>query len=276
MNIRFATKEEGQTLMGSSDEYTRSLNAYNLEWASKSKTEQEHLDKCRASVIEWSEEEQKKNLSIIHQFQSRLDTLGLLIDQEIILVKTNGSDCNGLPYTRGNFIVLPFTLKKDEKSVGVLDHFTLGLLVHETFHIISRKNPDLKPVLYELAGFNYPSNFNQEKNLPPRFITNPDALNLDFTIEVTHNNEKFLTTPVFEGFGNKLKLLAYSSDGNYLRWIKARKTDYLEKINCVSSYVIHPEEILAELFRVSITSREENALCENFLVILRNYFHSSK
>ncbi len=282
MRFTFASKALAQELMGTSDEYTSSLNAYNLDWTSRSKTESEYLQKCRDSALEWTEEEREKNGLIVERFQKKLQELELNIDVEVVLVKTTGEDCNHLPYTRQNFIVFPTsTLKKEEGVVSVLNHFSLGLLVHETFHIVSRKHPELRPALYEMVGFNFPVNFNQEQHTPPKFVANPDAVHLNFVIEVNHRDQSYLATPVFEGFGKGLKLLLYNHEGKFSHWIKARKTDYYEKIKAVSGYTIHPEELLAELFRVSVTTTrkedtnsQEDALCNSFLTVLKAYFSS--
>lgn len=286
MQFIFATKTQGQELMGTADEYTSALNAHNLEWTSKTKTHEEYLQKCRDSVLDWTDEEKEKNSQVIEYFQKRLQGLDLAhIELEVILVKTNGEECSHLPYTRKNFIVFPTaTLKKEEGTTSILNHFSLGLLVHETFHILSRKNPEIRSALYEMVGFTYPVNFNQPQYTPPKFIVNPDAVHLDCVIEVEHQKEEFLATPVFEGFGRGLKLLIFNKEGKFLRWVKARKTNYFQKIKAVSGYTIHPEEILAELFRVSITTSkkdpegsltEDQILCQNFLSILRAYFSSS-
>ena len=280
MRFTFATLEQAQNLMRTSDDYTQSLNAYNLNWANQSTTEAELLEKCAQACVAWTEGEMEKSRAVVAQFQSLLMDLDVNIDLEIILIKTNGSDCNHLPYTRQNFIVFPsstFEVKEGEKDVSPLDVFSLGLLVHESFHVISRVFPQLRSTLYPFLGFTYPVDFNQSKHFPPQLVINPDAPHHNHVISVLHENREYLGTPVFEGFGKGTKLLLFNSEGVFKKIVKCKKTDYLKKIKAVSGYTIHPEEIAAEYFRVSITISDEHKpkSCDTFLSLLKSQFKVS-
>lgn len=279
MRFIFATLQQAQDLMGTSDEYSKSLNAYNLDWANGAKTESEFLENCKKSCQEWTEKEKNRAMTKIAQFQSILMDLDLEINEEIVLIKTNGSDCNFLPYTRKNFIVFPqSTIKekedlKEEKQTP-LEVFSLGLLIHESFHIISRNNEGLRHSLYPFFGFEYQVDFKQEKYFPPQMVINPDAPRHDHVIRVKHEDREYLGTPVFEGFGKTLKLLLFDEAGVFKRIVKHNKTNYLKQIKAASGYTIHPEEIGAEFFRVSLTDKEplDSNVTKTFLALLKAYF----
>ena len=69
---------------------------------------------------------------------------------------------------------------------------------------------------------------------------------------------------MFEGFGSdELRLLLFK-DGSFKKIVFAYMTDYYEQIKSASNYVVHPEEILAELFRISLTSKKETDLTKSY------------
>jgi hypothetical protein len=86
-------------------------------------------------------------------------------------VKTTGTEEGDAEYTRGAGIVLPESAPAMEKR-GEL----LGIVAHESFHVLSRNAPELRDRLYAVIGFQPCREIVFPEALAARKITNPDAL----------------------------------------------------------------------------------------------------
>jgi hypothetical protein len=142
-------------------------------------------------------------------------------------------------------------------------------LAHEFFHIFSRNNPKLRSSLYEAIGFRHCGKVELPVVLRTRMITNPDAPRNEHCIRVQLSGKSVWAVPILhpprfeEATGFDLNTLLVPSlllvekdssgvarpivgaDGPLLVGID-RVTGLFEQIGRNTSYIIHPEEILAE------------------------------
>jgi hypothetical protein len=189
----------------------------------------------------------------------------LKLPPEILFIQTNGEQESGAAYTRLNAIVLPKS-RTDARGASLE-----RLVAHELFHVISRHDPDLRRELYALIGFAPCEMITLPTDLAEIKITNPDAPTIDYFITIEHEGEKLAAVPVlFSGksdFDPRLKsFLEYlqfrlmaiemheghwrplAREGSPLLIDVAKNKSFHEQIGGNTSYIIHPDEILADNF----------------------------
>ena len=144
------------------------------------------------------------------------------------------------------------------------------LLAHETFHILSRTDSQLRDDLYALLGFTTVEGFEYPAELEERRLSNPDAFEYLHTLTVQSGSESVDVMPVIQSllplneviqlpnFFDALDIVLLSVDastGEALRdgngdLIKYNfgNTNWIPLMLRNSSFIIHPEEILADNF----------------------------
>lgn len=197
-----------------------------------------------------------------------------VFSQNLQLVKTNGKAYGpGVFFTRENAIVLPAAELIPEKRNNLL-----RVLLHEIFHIYSRRNPEKRDRLYELIGYEKllvdPGGFRMDSTLRAALLLNPDGMDIRYAIRLPlPAGDTVQAVPVFfagEPRYNPLRqtffdhttffLFAIEQDnpGQYTvqslpgprstletaDWLPA----YYDRITDNTDYIIHPEEILADNF----------------------------
>src|SRR5690606_8111662 len=148
--IVFGPPEESVNRLATSDSYTQSLSKYDVASRTGVATndqEQQYLDFAADQVLEWTENELLSLKSRITAAKEKIESLGLKVDlpEEILIIKSNMNEegkSNG--YTRDDYIVASNNLSE-------------GDLLHELFHLFSRKNETKRDQLYETIQF-YKSN----------------------------------------------------------------------------------------------------------------------
>jgi hypothetical protein len=182
----------------------------------------------------------------------------LPIGGAVNLVRTTGKEeIPGAAYTRGLTVVFP------EGS-----NVSAGLLAHELFHVMTRNDAALRDRLYAAIGFRPVARVELGGELAALRITNPDAPRVDHAIEVMVDGTARRATPViyasrpydggtvFDYLQVKLALLddrGALTDPVELRDFGA-VDGFFERVGRNTSYIIHPEEILAENFRLLATA----------------------
>ncbi|HEX5104412.1 MAG TPA: hypothetical protein VFV87_11405 [Pirellulaceae bacterium] len=192
--VRFASVEEGRTVLQSDDAFTRSLSPFDLQSRMKS-AEKVQLEAWKDFVAQhvrpWEEEDVKAVTESVTRLSKRLAKYRLPLPKEIVLVRTSGEEEGNAAYTRGTAIVLPDKVLK--YSPQQLDR----LLTHELLHILSRHDGALRQRLYRIVGFEVCDPIAMPESLAPRKITNPDAPLVDCVIELTADDgQTYTAAPV--------------------------------------------------------------------------------
>ena len=265
--IVFTPVEESVNLLGVSDTYTQSMSKYDIASRTGVATndkEQQYLDFAAAQVLEWSENEILALKSRITAAKEKIEGLGLKVDlpEEIKVIKsTMKEEGNANGYTRSDYIVAAGNLSE-------------GDLLHELFHLFTRKNETQRDQLYTTIQFNKTNRIDFPASIKDRIITNPDAPVIEHTINLTINGQQ-----------QEAVLILYSDKdwdgGNFLNNISAKQklmlveggpnnktaklvngepvllelsaaTDLYDKIGKNTGRTYHPEEILADHFSLMV------------------------
>jgi hypothetical protein len=193
--------------------------------------------------------------------------------ETITLIRTDGNEEPGSAYTRGTAIIFhPGSLAAGAR----LD----GLLAHELFHVISRRDRKLRDRLYAIIGFSYCGEVAFPGSLAARKITNPDAPANQHSITLEIGGAARPALPILvanrdfdpartEGLMGYLMLQFLVIEKDRGSWVAARKEDgapvvvsplrakdFKEQIGDNTGYIIHPEEILADNFRHLVLETE--------------------
>lgn len=263
--IKFATQEEAQKLLSTSDEYTQNLTRFDIQSKTQNtgaSSESDYLQHAADQARDWVDVEIAQMTFFIEAsipfFQNR--SINLNLPDEIILVKSSMQEEGGANgYTRANVMVL--------RGAS-----TQALFLHELFHIYSRYNPEKRDELYATINFE-PSNLIQYPSaIADRIISNPDAITLEHylttqidsqdqdVVFIIHSEEDYnggsffdylkQSLMVVEGSAqnktvkleNDLPILRNFNDSPNLKDLIGRNTNY----------TLHPEEIIAEHFQLML------------------------
>ena len=273
----FATVAQAKELLTHRDEFVERMSLFDraarLKLARKV-SEKEYLAFVGQNVLAWSDAEKKKVTSAIQAVQKKLLTLGLPLPARVLIIKTTGKEEGGAAYTRGNAIVLP------QSQLAGPAPLLQKLFCHELFHVLSRSNADMREKCYAAIGFEKCDELRFPKSLVARKITNPDAPKNDHCIRIKLAGKQQWAIPILysrsenydaERGGEffdylEFRLLLVSRKGEAVKPIYDGKqpklvgmqdvTGFFEQVGRNTSYIIHPEESLADNFALLVMRRD--------------------
>jgi hypothetical protein len=279
-SIDFATVAKGRELLTTRDDFVTRMSPFDR--AARMKTDQDvtedgYLRFVAANVREWAPDERAAVEGVWAELKPKLDEMRLPFPKTILFVKTTGAEEGDAEYTRGAGIVLPeslFTAKglAMEKGAGLR-----GIIAHELFHVLSRNAPELRDRLYAVIGFQPCGEIVFPEALAARKITNPDAPKNDRCIQVRNGAETVWAVPILY---SKTERYDMAKGGLFFEYLKlsflvvegrSGKYDathpvlldvdqlqgFFEQVGRNTEYIIHPEEILADNFRLLLTGRSD-------------------
>ena len=156
------------------------------------------------------------------------------------------------------------------------------LLAHEVFHGLSRTDPLLRDELYALLGFKTVDGFEYPAELEDRRVSNPDSFEYQHTLTVQSGSGNVDVTPVIQfllplneviqlpNFFDALDIVLLSVDagtgearrdanGALIKY-NFGNTNWIPLMLRNSSFIIHPEEILADNFATLMEWRSDDVL----------------
>jgi hypothetical protein len=291
--IHLASVEEGREILTRRDDFIRALSPFDRAVRLKRRRavpEREFLAYISKQVLPFSEKERERLKAAFQSLREKTSGFRYKLPSTITIVKTTGNEEAGAAYCRGNAIVFPASMLNRPGSS--LERTAL----HELFHIVTRNNPDLRKSLYGVLGFLPCNEIEVPGELKEIKITNPDAARNNFYIELEYGGRKVPVIPIllsssknYEG-GNlfrylRLKFLVLGKKGS--RWVPLYRDgkawllegevmpSYLARIGSNTSYIIHPEETLAENF-ILLVNRAEGVPTPRILTEMRNLLEKSK
>jgi len=243
------------------DNFLSSLSEFDLQsrlQTSESVKVEQYIEFINKQVLNWEEKYIDEISTIIADLNKQEFTKLCPFPSEIFILLTNGQDESNAAYCRNSqTIVLPSTVFGRWKTI----------LKHELFHILSRNNEKLRDELYQCIGYyRIPENKNVHYPVKSLQMTNPDAPIIQHYIKLkSKNSEKELALSPLLYAAEKY---SHTSGKNFFSYLKTtfivldeksyEATDKLvsydevdgfyEKIGRNTSYIIHPEEILADNF----------------------------
>ncbi len=272
INFHFATIEEGRTLITTEDNYARNLSKFDIiaRLQNPQGTEVELTDLSVRSLREWTEEEKEKIKIMMYAINDsiRKNNFRLPLPPTITLVKSTLEEEGGAAgYTRSNWIALT-----DRLFTHLPESFHTTLLLHELFHVLTRNSIEFKREMYATIGFTVE---NQELEYPQDLlnlrISNPDIDKYDsyatFMVDgeaqkcamILYADKPYTSGNFFEymtvGFvPYDEQMMPVQESGKTLIYPMEKIDNFYEKIGKNTSYIIHPEEILAENFVIAFTN----------------------
>lgn len=274
--VSFATVEIAKKILGSKDNFIRELSEFDR--AARLKTnrvvsEKEFLAFAAANALPWRPEERARVRKEIGKIRLKLAEFKLNLPESILLVKTTCKEEGRAAYTRGNAVILPRNILDAKNDIH-------NLIAHEIFHVFTRYNPKVREALYESIGF-FPCNeIEFPKKLKSRKITNPDAPKNKHYIIVKYSGKAVSVVPILflrtQKYDPKkggeffnyltLKLLvirkykgkweAKYSDGKPILIDMEQVTGFYDQVGQNTSYIIYPEEIVAENFELLVIGKQ--------------------
>lgn len=273
--LRFLSPDDARNALTTDCDFFENLTLFDLEvrlqkkLAPEDRTHalQELTDLIRQSVMPWQAKEtsalQGPIASILQQVRDLYPKISL---PTIDLIKTNGREEGGASYTRGSAIVIP--------------QFMLGpnaaeLLRHELFHVISRHDPAVREKLYQAIGFSKVKGF-----VPPASvnrITNPDGVDYSWSIKLKSEGQPieallFVYSPKEYGGGGLFNYVKFGflelehTDGGCMAKLDGSGRPLVhqpqqlqglyEQVGRNTEYLIHPDEILADNFKLVLAYRD--------------------
>lgn len=266
--ISFATKEEGAALLGTSDEYTKELNKFDIASRTRNPAndqEQNYLDFAASQAQDWNPDEIAALKVVINGVKTKMEEMGLNLDfpNNVNLVKSAMLEEGGsVSYTRQDYIVVK----------GSVDE---TFIIHELFHILSRNNPSNRDALFQTINFEKCNRIAYPASIADNVVTNPDAPFLDHFITlqldgeqkeavfILYTEEDYTTGAFFDYFDQKLMLIEGGADSKTPVLVNGipvlrdfnESSDLYSKIGDNTGYTLHPEEILADHFVALITQK---------------------
>lgn len=240
----------------------------------------EYKNKLRSEVSSFTSEEQMILKSTMQEAKRLLDSINPKLwpnNIDLIKIRTNhyGPD---VYYTREDAIFIPDNVFTSNRSQTEL----LPVILHEIYHILSRFDNKFRTDTYKLINFvEHHKKIKLSDALQAKRLTNPDGTTLEYAIKLSDNKgNSTLATPFiksnqpyysrsipsfFAYINFDIYRLAELDDGSlFIESDKAGNTtlnqeyqvDYFNHISDNTQYVIHPEEIMADNFKIAaLTSK---------------------
>jgi len=268
--VVLATVEQGKAVLMRNDAFTQSLSRFDLQ-ARLKRTENTTLEAWKkfaaAEVLPWSDQEISHVKPALTLIAEKLKKLRLALPEKVLLVHTSGKEEGDAAYTRANAIILP------SKVLSYNAEKLEDLLAHELFHVLSRNDAETRQRLYGIIGFRACEEIPLPAMLVDRKLTNPDAPQINCTIELKIAGQTVTATPILYSKAESYDAKQASSIFGYLvfRLMVVEKKDgkwqpavsgglpvlldptqvpsFLEQIGQNTGYIIHPDEILADNFK---------------------------
>lgn len=273
--FRFATRAEAQMLITELDDYTRNWNQFDIDvrlqkpQGRKSALLQFAMDQ----TLNWSDEEKARISKTMKSLDTEIKKQKYNLDfpKEIVFVKTTQKEeGNAEAYTRMNWIAIGEEALKSSSDTDLK-----YLVAHELFHLLTRQNANFKKDMYQIIGFEvaekeilFPSDLAEIR------ISNPDISRYDSYGTFTIGGQKQYCTMVIYTDkpynGNTLfdymKIGLVPLNGEFIPVQKSGKTiiysldeaeDFYTQVGKNTSYVINPEEIMADNFAFTLIGKKD-------------------
>lgn len=275
----FATPDEGKKILGSEDDFVSRLSPFDRAARMKTSRDvgrEEYLAFVTRHVLSWEKEEQEKVASAAIPLEEQLKKLKVPFPEKIMIIKTSGDEEGGAAYTRGTAIILPRGILKQPASS------ITRLLCHELFHVLSRTQPQWCDRFYAAIGFERCDELVYPEMLRSRKLTNPDAPILRHWIKLEKDGVEQAMIPIlfsrvdrydeqkggrfFDYLEFRFLVIRLEEGSTAIKpWIEGDEvvmyrpeevSRFFEQVGRNTTYILHPEEILADNFALLIAGEK--------------------
>jgi hypothetical protein len=259
--FEFASRTQGREILGRQDAYVRSTAARErsvLLNTQEPVTPERFAQAMGETALEWTAEERRGFADVLPRLQRFLAPMRWNAPSTILLIKASDRLMDGFPHTRANAIVLQERMLRDALAKPrLLDY----LMAHETFHVLTRADAQLREELYNAIGFRACASTELPAALAELRLTNPDEPEKRYAIGLPRGevmplvhfaSHEIEATKGFSAYA-RTSWLPVERSGERCRVRDERLTTeslegLYEQVGRNTAYVIHPEEILADNF----------------------------
>jgi hypothetical protein len=274
--LRFADIDRAREILGRSDEWARQLSAFDRGVRQRTlepTNTRGFLEFVSGEAVAWTQDEQVYWKSLVDQLSEALEGLNLDIP-DVFMVKTTGLEEFNAVYVRNRSIIFP----QGRIAVAGDVRRDFFLLAHEVFHLLSLEHPARRDELYALLGFRRLAGLEYPAELEDRRLSNPMyGSRYEYTLTVQTPSGPVDVTPAYQAAVPLEELIASSEGGmgmgaffeaidfvllpvdtgtravlrdgsGYPVIYRYTDTDWVERMRRNSSYIIHPDELMAENF----------------------------
>ncbi len=192
VDFAFATAEEGAAVLSAQDEFMASIAPHDVALRVGSN---ENLTAARlaqhyaANTRVWTPQERTRLEASIARVAPLLAPYESLLPPRGLMIATTDRVDAGFAHTRGADIIMGAALPTEDER---LDH----VVIHEVFHVLSRRNPARRDAIYAAVGFVPCTQITLPDNVRNRILTNPDAPAINHVLPVGDSDVGVVTTPV--------------------------------------------------------------------------------
>ncbi len=286
--LRFADIHRAREILGRSDEWARQLSAFDrgvrLRTLEPTNT-REFLEFVSGEAAAWTQDELVYWRSLVDQLSEALAGLNLDIP-DVFMVKTTGLEEFNAVYVRNRCIIFP----KGRIAVAGDVRRDFFLLAHELFHLLSLEYPAWRDELYALLGFRRFPGLEYPAELEYRRLSNPIyGSRYEYVLTVQAASGPVDVTPAYQAAVPLEEFIAISEGGvsmgaffeaidfvllpvdtvtravlrdenGYPIVYQFGDTDWIERMQRNSSYIIHPDELMAENFALLMEWRRSGTV----------------
>lgn len=271
-----ATVEQGRAVLGADDLYIQNQTAWERGARMQISAEESAKDFLAfetQNVLPWTAADRRKLIPILESLVQPLSPYASLYPKNVLFVKTSGREEYGAAYTRSNAIMLKADIVSNTRPALLRQ-----IVAHESFHVLSRYQPELRDRLYAAIGFEKCAPLIWPAAFERRRVTNPDAPVYEHAISIRWNgeprqamltdlarDESFESEAGDEGLRfsqDRLLIVEPAPDGKHTQVVMkdgvplainpASAEGLFEKIGRNTAYMIHPEEIVADNYSLLI------------------------
>ena len=226
--LHFVDSVEASAMLSTPDKNTDNWGRFDIEArvGRKGATRSEMMDMLKRCTRDFTEADKDSLFKAFSIFDDSLSSKGLKLPlpKEFTLVKTTMEEEGGAAaYTRGNIICV----SEDALKKTPADRLA-WLVAHETFHVLTRDNPDFRRAMYSVIGFTVlDKEISFSKDVTDRRISNPDVNRYDSYAMLT-----------VDGVKSPYTMVIYSDSdydgGSFFKYIKL----YEMNLSLTSSLII--------------------------------------
>ena len=277
LHFELATPEQGASVLSARDEFMNALTPGELSIRLQRNDAGANVEALgqfyAANVRSWSAPERARLEAMAGRLAPRLAPLADWLPETILIAKISPEVESGASaFTRGAAIFIGGEGLPDADAT--LD----GLILHETFHVLSRANPERRDALYGVIGFQRCASMDLPAELRERMFTNPDAPSVDHAAPISPNDAALMATPLllanptrydpahprmFDYLRVEVTPLRRDSAGRctLATGVTQSQDELTEAIYLRTGrntgYLFHPEELMADNFAQMLSARAD-------------------
>lgn len=283
--LEFASADRAGKLLRRPDHWARQLSDFERSARMRTVEPRATLDFLRFAGnqgLDWEAGEEAYWGALADTLSEAARGLNFLLPR-LYIVKTTGLEEFNAAYHRNGGIVLP----QERVSIAGDMRRDYFLLAHELFHAISNRNPDLRDELYGLLGFERFVGFEYPFELEGRRLSNPDGHRYDHALTAQTPDGTADVVPVIQSAVPLVEVInlptmgppaiftvldivllpvdtasgeVIRDDGDNLIRYGFGNTDWPAQMLRNSSFIIHPEELMADNFALLMEWRSTGVL----------------